>query len=314
MKLNKKSFKQIALTLSFGLLLSPAAVSAQSGFWGVNAGCTSINSESVLTSLVATLAAEEVSAEEEAGLLQIREEEKLARDVYQTLYQSSANEVFNNIAASEQHHMDSIKVLLDKYTIVDPVGANDVGIFTDPTIQDLYDTLIAAAALSPVEALKVGAAIEELEISDLTDLLAQADNIDILTVYQNLLKASRNHLRAFVSQIPADDPYVPQYLTAEELQAILEAPLETGLYDQYGESLYGHGSWLNFSDTDGDGVCDSIEEVEMFTAANLEEAYLNGKQTEELRQLKKLRKLKKINRKYKKTIAKLNRKIRKLRK
>src|SRR5512139_1141758 len=137
----------------------------------------------------------DLTAAESAGLLYMREEEKLARDVYNQMYTLWGLPVFQNIASSEQTHMDQVKLLLDRYGLADP--AMDPGKFTDPTLQALYDQLIAQGSVSLEEALKVGALIEQTDISDLQTRLAQTDNADIQLVYNNLMSASYNHLSAF---------------------------------------------------------------------------------------------------------------------
>ncbi len=63
-----------------------------------------------------------LSQEEIDDLVYLREEEKLARDVYLHLYNTWGQWIFENIAASEQQHMDAVKTLLDRYGIHDPVG------------------------------------------------------------------------------------------------------------------------------------------------------------------------------------------------
>ena len=138
-----------------------------------------------------------LTPEEAAGLTHMREEEKLARDVYQYLYQTWRLPVFNNIAASEQTHMDAIKTLLDRYQIADPAAGNAPGVFTSVDLQALYDRLVAQGSQSSAAALSVGVAIETLDISDLQTELALTTHSDIKTVYQNLLRGSQNHLRAF---------------------------------------------------------------------------------------------------------------------
>lgn len=136
-----------------------------------------------------------LTAEESAGLLYMREEEKLARDVYNQMYTLWGQPVFQNIASSEQTHMDQVKLLLDRYGLADP--ALDPGKFTDPTLQALYDQLITQGSVSVDEALKVGALIEQTDINDLQTRLSQTDNADIQIVYDNLMNASYNHLSAF---------------------------------------------------------------------------------------------------------------------
>ena len=139
--------------------------------------------------------ASDLSAEEAAALLYMREEEKLARDVYNQMYALWGQPTFQNIAASEQTHTDEIKLLLDRYVLADP--ALDPGQFTDANLQALYDQLIAQGSVSLTEALNVGALIEQTDIADLQARLAQTDNADIQLVYTNLMNASYNHLAAF---------------------------------------------------------------------------------------------------------------------
>ena len=142
--------------------------------------------------------ASDLSAEEAAALLFMREEEKLARDVYNQMYALWGQPVFQNIAASEQTHTDEIKLLLGRYGLADP--ALDPGQFTDPNLQALYDQLIAQGSISVTEALNVGALVEQTDIADLQNRLAQTDNADIQLVYTNLMNASYNHLAAFTGE------------------------------------------------------------------------------------------------------------------
>ncbi len=171
----------------------------------------------------------DLSAEEEAGLFQMREEEKLARDVYLTMFEKWGHWVFTNIASSEQKHMDAVKALLDKYNLEDPAAGEEVGDFKDAKIQSLYGDLVEAGSVSLVEALRVGATIEDLDIFDLKEFLSQTDNQDITNVYENLVKGSRNHLRTFVYQLEIfGESYIAQYLDQEEIDAIVNSPKETG--------------------------------------------------------------------------------------
>lgn len=142
--------------------------------------------------------ASDLSAEEAAALLFMREEEKLARDVYNQMYALWGQPVFQNIAASEQAHMDEIKLLLDRYGLSDP--ALGPGQFTDPSLQALYSQLIAQGSISVTEALNVGGLVEQTDIADLQARLAQTDNADIQLVYTNLMNASYNHLAAFTGE------------------------------------------------------------------------------------------------------------------
>lgn len=140
----------------------------------------------------------ELSQEERDGLIHMRIEEKLARDVYMVMGDLWNHKVFLNIQQSEQRHMDAMKRLLDKYSVPDPLTTDSVGVFPDPQFQQLYDNYILQGSQSLNEALLVGKAIEELDIADLTFQLTFVDNPDIIRVYQNLKTASENHLAAFL--------------------------------------------------------------------------------------------------------------------
>jgi hypothetical protein len=144
-----------------------------------------------------TLALNEAEA---AGILFMREEEKLAQDVYLTLYDSWGLAIFQNIARSEATHMAAMKTLIDRYGLEDP-AATEIGVFTDPALQQLYDQLVAQGNQSFADALRVGAAIEEIDILDLQEHLAETEHADIQIIYNSLLKGSRNHLRAFTTTL-----------------------------------------------------------------------------------------------------------------
>ncbi len=170
-------------------------------------------------------AASGLTTEEVADLLHMREEEKLARDVYLTLYDKWGAQVFQNIAGAEQTHMDAVKTLLTTYGIADPVAQtqDQRGVFTDPKLQALYDQLVSKGSASLVDALTVGATIEDLDIKDLNDAMARTDKTDIRSVYENLKMGSESHMRAFVSNLRAQGAdYTPQYITEEEFQQILQ--------------------------------------------------------------------------------------------
>lgn len=152
----------------------------------------------------------------------MREEEKLARDVYLTLYQQWGVNTFANIALSEQKHTDAIKQLLVKFGIDDPVKDDEIGVFVDHELAELYAQLIDQGMVSEIEALKVGALIEEVDMEDIVNAIEESDQRIIDRVYGNLLAGSENHLRAFVSQLVARGiDYEAQVLTQEEVDMIL---------------------------------------------------------------------------------------------
>ena len=181
-----------------------------------------------------------LSEAEKAGLLFTREEEKLARDVYTALYETWEAPIFLHIAGSEQRHMDAVKALLDRYALTDPVGANPAGVFTDAALQELYDDLVLKGKLTPVDGLAVGATIEDLDLRDVMKLVDESDNVDLDTVYSNLARGSRNHLRAFVGELTAlGATYTPQYIDAALYEQIVSTPRERGPVDANGKPVGG---------------------------------------------------------------------------
>lgn len=134
----------------------------------------------------------------------MREEEKVARDLYlnfDQFYAASGVRVFGNIAKSEQKHMDAVKKLLTTYGIEDPVTDDTVGVFVNEELNTLYQTLLLKGEANLIEAFKVGVLVEETDIVDLAKAIAETDKRNIERVYQNLLKGSENHLRAFNRQL-----------------------------------------------------------------------------------------------------------------
>jgi len=121
-----------------------------------------------------------LSEYEITSLLQMREEEKLARDVYLELYDTWGQQIFLNISESEQTHTDAVKTLLERYKIPDPVTDDTRGVFMNPVMTKLYETLTEQGKKSLLDGLIVGATIEDLDIKDLQDFSAQIDNEDIL--------------------------------------------------------------------------------------------------------------------------------------
>ncbi|MGR0218784.1 DUF2202 domain-containing protein [Agromyces sp. ZXT2-6] len=191
---------------------------AVAGIGGVIAASTGDDPDDVASSVTATSASRDdaEAAAGEAGeapeaadadaapdaydtttaLLFLIEEEKLAHDVYVTLADQWGTKVFSNIAASELTHQDLVAPLLEERDIEDP-RASEVGVFTDPALQALYDELVARGTRSLDDAIDVGITIEEKDIADLGAAIAAEDEADVVGVLERLLAGSENHLRSF---------------------------------------------------------------------------------------------------------------------
>ncbi len=231
----------IALILSTALVAGVfASGSSESNGRGYGRGGNSNNSggganqngeiqRENMEKLINSYKAKDLDNSEKEGILLMREEEKLARDVYNALYKKWNLNVFRNIARAEQTHMNAVGLLIERYNLTDPISKDIEGKFENPELQKLYDSLTAEGSKSLKDALIVGAIVEDLDISDLQKLISKTDNDDIKVVYQNLEKGSRNHLRAFVSQLKREGAsYSPHYITTNYYNKIISTDRETG--------------------------------------------------------------------------------------
>ena len=165
----------------------------------------------------ATLLPEEVE-----GLMLMQEEEKMAHDVYSSFYDKFGLRVFANIANSESKHMEAVLWLINSYKLTDP-ASNELGVFENADIQNLYNKFMSEG-VNEVEALKIGAFIEEYDIADLEKLISETGNMYIVRVYTNLLNGSKNHLRAFVKNLSSRNlVYQPSILSQTEYAEIIGA-------------------------------------------------------------------------------------------
>ena len=177
------------------------------------------------------------------GIVFMREEEKLARDVYLQLAELWGMNIFGNIASSEDTHMGAVLTLIEMAGADDPVDGLGQGEFLNQDLQGLYYDLVARGEQSLAEALLVGAAIEEIDILDLQEYLAETDDVYIREVYQNLLKGSINHLNSFVRtyERQTGEEYQPQFLSEEALQELLSTAFQGGGQGQLGRGDQGQG-------------------------------------------------------------------------
>ena len=199
-----------------------------------------------LESGITAYAGETLDELEASHLAFMREEEKLARDVYITLGRKyPQTDTFRNINESEQRHTDAVAGLLHKYEQPDPNTKDKVGKYTGEQwgwyFTEKYGELVKAGKKSLLDALYVGAFIEELDMNDIIHCpvvmqqelgldesqpcgLTYTDKPAIQKVYTNLVEGSENHLRAYVyaiERIIGEGKYEAQYLTQEQVDEIL---------------------------------------------------------------------------------------------
>ncbi len=216
-------------------------------------GTTSVIENNLKSALIATSA---LTDSELASLLKMKEEEKLARDVYAALYQKWGTTIFSNITTAESNHLNAIVLLLTNYGGDASIG--EPGIFTNTEVQALYTKLVADGSAVIEEAYKTGALIEEMDINDLNLSLAGVTNANVNMVFENLLKGSRNHLRAFNRQLTAlGIVYTPVYLSQADYDLIVNSSMEQGKqYRMNGNGQgNGNGKGQKGNGNQGSGTC-----------------------------------------------------------
>jgi hypothetical protein len=171
------------------------------------------------------LFAQVITDKEKATVLRMREEEKMARDVYIVMNEKWDQQVFSHISESEINHMSQMKIWVDKFSLDDPVTRNNDqrGVFTDPALQKLYNELIASGLQSREASYRAGAKVEEVDILDLKAALAETSNADLQSTYKYLIHASENHLRAFVRNLKVlGTDYKPVVMMQKEFDEIMK--------------------------------------------------------------------------------------------
>jgi hypothetical protein len=177
------------------LVIASVALSPGAAFAGKKAQA---GANRPTTAVPAATALAPLSPDEISTLLWMREEEKVARDVYITMNEKWSQKIFARIAASEQKHFDAIGKKLALYGIPDPAADKDIGEFSVDALQKMYDDLVAQGNVSYVEALKAGVTIEEEDIEDLEAAIDETDAVPLEITYVHLLNGSENHLASFI--------------------------------------------------------------------------------------------------------------------
>lgn len=242
MKTRKNFFIFLTLPVMFTLTLVTASCSKTSDESTPDAAASELKETILLTgafeqypmasvgNCLDTFPYEELSDEEAAALLHMREEELLAKDVYTFAYALYSIPIFNNISKAETQHTEMVKLLIEKYELSDPGEGHQAGVFINQDLQAAYNELTDLADNSLIEGLTAGATIEDMDIFDLRNLIENVvDNQDITWVFENLERGSRNHLRAFYRNLVfRGGDYTPQYISQEYFDEIINSGHEPG--------------------------------------------------------------------------------------
>ncbi|USD63662.1 DUF2202 domain-containing protein [Vibrio sp. SCSIO 43140] len=189
-----------------------------------------------------------IEENEKLHLIFMREEEKLARDVYIKLSMAyPSTKVFGKISVSETQHTCAVCDALQRFGIEDPVVNDNVGVFSSEEFGDYftekYHYLTNKGEASELDALYVGAYIEEMDMNDIRHcpevIIKRFDSADsaydcgslysnnrvLNALYEHLISGSERHLRAFVKNIEnqiGKGAYQAQVIDQEKVNNILK--------------------------------------------------------------------------------------------
>lgn len=136
--------------------------------------------------------------EQKAELAFMAEEELVAHDLYTAFAGLYDTPVFSRVANSESKHLEAVRNLMERYGVTDPTVNHTAGVFSDDSLQKLYDELLALGQANQESALGAGRTVEKTDIEGLTAAAGSATTApDAKAVYTRLLEASQHHLTAF---------------------------------------------------------------------------------------------------------------------
>ncbi|MDD3034385.1 MAG: DUF2202 domain-containing protein [Bacteroidales bacterium] len=216
---------------------NPAADTEEIMTSGIQMSVLQVKSDGTTTFDMTTMSAPfdstaDLTASEIEYIYAVREDEKLAGDLYSAFFEMYKIKTFENIAKAEINHMKATERLLEYYGITYPV-AGDKGKFENPVRQALYDSLLQKGSTA-LEAFKVMAQYEEYNIVQYKADLAVITNENLKIVIENLEKGSENHFKATIRQITAlGGTYSAQVMTQEEYSAIIATGFEQGKRYRY---------------------------------------------------------------------------------
>ncbi len=132
------------------------------------------------------------------GLQFAREEERMARDLYQALADKYDGALpFSRITLSEQRHFDAVGALLDRYDVADPADGRKAGSYADATLQNLYDGWLADGRSRSTRPTTSAWPWRSATSPTSRARSSRASRADVTQVFTALLNGSQHHLAAF---------------------------------------------------------------------------------------------------------------------
>jgi len=158
-----------------------------------------------------------LSLQTQTLLLEQLADEGLAASVYRELGEHYPLHPFHNIPRAEAAHATALRTLLKS------AGVDVSDLSSSAETGPQHAELIAQGLPSEIDALRVGALIEERDITDLRKLAATITEPEVVSLLQQIESGSQHHLNAFVRNLRRRGvDYTPQVLSQTDFDAIIE--------------------------------------------------------------------------------------------
>lgn len=137
-----------------------------------------------------------LSAAEKTDLGLIHEQERAGLDAYSVFAARYPTQpVFANLANSQRTQLATVTAMTARYGLPDPSAGLAAGRYADPTVQQLYDSTVAAGTTAD-RALDAVEHFEQQHLASLQAAHTRTTRTDVATMYTNLEQASTSHIAA----------------------------------------------------------------------------------------------------------------------
>src|SRR6476620_4362177 len=165
-----------------------------------------------------------LSPAETKALINLHDNQKLSLFVYDSLYAIWGINPFGNIRSAESQHVNFLDDVADNYALELETNepGNSAATFTTPQAETIYQESISKGSLSVVDALKMGARLEEMSLQVLHNAKAVTIKSDLLHTFDILAMGSKNNLQAFNRRLKMYGiTYEPGFLEQKDFRNII---------------------------------------------------------------------------------------------
>lgn len=162
-----------------------------------------------------------ISTDEQKALVQIFEQEKLARDVYSQIGEKFGIKILKNAAIGKQKQMS---LILDFMTLNQVAVAFDdaQGVFKSPELRENYSAFLTEGLGSLNNAFRVGAKMEDYNIYHIDKILATQTTGKLVLLLSKLSCSAGNELKTQVNMLVGNgEMFMPDYISVKLYRSIM---------------------------------------------------------------------------------------------